>query len=70
MATFNKGDTVRLKSGGPLMTVEEVGVFGIVPKEGVKCVWFDKNLRKEEVFDPAVIKPSDNSLQVSRVVRG
>lgn len=45
---FNPGDVVVLKSGGPKMTVEEVGEYllGI----GAKCIWFDGKTRKEEVF--------------------
>jgi uncharacterized protein YodC (DUF2158 family) len=34
---FKKGDTVRLKSGGPLMTVVETKGNQLL------CQWFDKN---------------------------
>lgn len=34
MGNFSVGDTVQLKSGGPIMTV------GSVDEEGLSCVWF------------------------------
>jgi uncharacterized protein YodC (DUF2158 family) len=62
MADFKKGDTVRLKSGGPLMTVADLGDYGPTgPTEGVTCVWFDGKHRETEVFDSAVLKLSDSS---------
>lgn len=36
MAQFNPGDTVRLKSGGPLMTVASIQRDG-----DIWCEWFD-----------------------------
>ncbi len=36
MAQFQPGETVRLKSGGPLMTVQWLGNDG-----NVWCEWFD-----------------------------
>jgi uncharacterized protein YodC (DUF2158 family) len=44
------GSTVRLKSGGPLMTVADVGDY---PSIGLaaKCYWFDKNVQHEMVFE-------------------
>jgi len=50
---FRKGDVVQLKSGGPSMTVANVGDYsamGTGPKDGVKCDWFEKNVRKTEVL--------------------
>jgi len=49
---FKKGDTVKLKSGGPRMTVKAVGAFpsrGI--DQGVSCTWFQGNDLREEVFE-------------------
>jgi uncharacterized protein YodC (DUF2158 family) len=37
MAQFKQGDTVRMKSGGPLMTVVQVQSDG-----NIWCEWFDK----------------------------
>jgi uncharacterized protein YodC (DUF2158 family) len=51
---FEVGDVVQLKSGGPSMTVSDLGdysTFGTGPKDGVKCVWFDKTKQFESVFD-------------------
>lgn len=47
------GDVVILKSGGPLMTVHDIGDYsgrGLNP--GVLCVWFDNAKRIEDVFHP------------------
>lgn len=44
MANFNIGDVVRLKSGGPAMTVEAVAPSG----GGLVCVWFNKDGMKFE----------------------
>ncbi|GLR13707.1 hypothetical protein GCM10007907_24970 [Chitinimonas prasina] len=55
--TFNVGDTVILASGGPVMTVEEVG-------DGyVHCTWFSKGAGDFEgprsaQFDPAMLRAS------------
>ena len=38
---FKIGDVVKLKSGGPNMTVEVIG------EQGVYCAWFDKSEKKE-----------------------
>jgi uncharacterized protein YodC (DUF2158 family) len=39
------GDTVRLKSGGPLMTVSE-----LLDNARVICTWFDNNELKTATF--------------------
>ena len=50
--TFNKGDVVQLKSGGPLMTIHNLGEY---PTAGVKygalCIWFDGAKRVDAVFE-------------------
>lgn len=38
------GDTVRLKSGGPLMTVETTGY----ENGDVRCIWFNENEDKDD----------------------
>jgi uncharacterized protein YodC (DUF2158 family) len=40
---FKKGDTVKLKSGGPKMTIEFITCF-----DTIMCVWFDKQEHKQK----------------------
>lgn len=60
MANIGKGDVVVLKSGGPDMTVDEIGDYsqgmGMGPTNGVHCVWFDGKKPMDKVFDAAVLK--------------
>lgn len=59
MSEIVKGAVVQLKSGGPKMTVEDVGNyaggFGVGPENGAKCVWFEGNKPQEKVFDVVVL---------------
>ena len=48
---FKAGDVVQLKSGGPRMTIEEIGRFGHADRDQAKCVWFDRTTRKEDLFE-------------------
>ncbi len=51
MEEIKEGDVVRLKSGGPLMTV--IGN----EREGCRCAWFDKNEEvKVSTFANYIIK--------------
>jgi uncharacterized protein YodC (DUF2158 family) len=51
---FTQGDVVRLKSGGPDMTVEEIDAQG-----NVICVWFQGSLVKRQGFAAALLlKPN------------
>lgn len=64
MSQFQKGDVVRLKSGGERMTIEDLGNFssmGVGPKEGAKCVWFDDRKVLREVFDIAVLEKAGSA---------
>jgi len=57
MSDIKKGDTVVLKSGGPIMTVQDIGDYmasGI--KNGAYCVWFDGNVPKQKAFDLEMLK--------------
>ncbi len=52
MTEFTKGDVVRLKSGGPKMTV-------VAEPEGaiVQCTWFDRNgKRHTDGFEAALLQ--------------
>ena len=54
------GDVVRLRSGGPKMTVTNVGVPQFGSKTMVWCVWFDGTDKKEGTFPPeAVVEAAD-----------
>jgi len=58
MAEFKKGDVVRLKSGGPLMTIQDFGDYSqstLGIQDGVSCVWFWKDEQHQQVFDRAVL---------------
>ena len=60
MSSFKKGDVVVMRSGGPKMTVADVGNYsgsGLGPEDGVKCQWFEKTKLFDQVFDAAVLKP-------------
>ena len=61
MADFSIGDTVRLKSGGPLMTVEKT--FSLEDGETrVRCKWFDdKNQSHAEAFVPGMLVGDDDA---------
>lgn len=57
MASFAPGDVVQMKSGGPIMTVEDVRDDG-----KVICHWFgDKNKQEMGVFPAAVLEKYDSS---------
>lgn len=48
--TFNLGDTVRLKSGGPTMTINKFTGNSESDKDRAECFWFDKAEMKREIF--------------------
>jgi uncharacterized protein YodC (DUF2158 family) len=56
---IKKGDVVMLRSGGPKMTVQNVGeqkpglMLGV---NWVRCIWFDGNVINEYNFDACVLK--------------
>lgn len=50
------GDVVQLKSGGPLMTVVEIGKYGYSEKNQAKCAWFDKTKKFEALFVPETLE--------------
>jgi uncharacterized protein YodC (DUF2158 family) len=57
MDELKKGDEVRLKSGGPVMTVRTLGNYTMSAgiSDGVLCVWFEGNKVQEKVFDRATL---------------
>jgi uncharacterized protein YodC (DUF2158 family) len=51
---FKPGDVVQMKSGGPKMTVFQIGEqYG---ETKVFCTWLDGSKKHEEAFYPAVLK--------------
>jgi uncharacterized protein YodC (DUF2158 family) len=44
---FKVGDIVKLKSGGPKMTIEKFGTVNSNNADGIHCVWFD-NVQGDE----------------------
>ncbi|WP_130905312.1 DUF2158 domain-containing protein [Pseudomonas sp. Sample_22] len=62
MSDFTKGDVVELKSGGPAMTIQDLGNWetrGI--EDGAMCVWFDGKTKHQDVFDVASLKAVDEA---------
>lgn len=60
---FQLGDVVRLKSGGPRMTVENLG--DRLGDEVVCCVWFEKvgnkQIVKRDAFPPITLEMAPKS---------
>jgi uncharacterized protein YodC (DUF2158 family) len=48
---FKLGDTVRLRSGGPVMTINEMATGG-----GLVCVWFAGSDVKHHSFKPEALE--------------
>lgn len=48
MADLKIGDVVTLKSGGPSMTIEDIGEYRYVTK--ALCTWFDGNKKISDTF--------------------
>ena len=50
---YEVGDVVRLKSGGPLMTVQQATYA-----DNIVCTWFDENNKRlSEGFHPRTLQP-------------
>lgn len=57
---FQKGDVIRLKSGGPAMTVTSVGEAHMSSAMSVWCVWFDvKGEQKNGTFPIEAVEKDD-----------
>ena len=58
MAQFEKGDVVQLTSGGPKMTVQNVGRDG-AGHMCVWCAWFDGSNKKAGRFPVETVQEAD-----------
>jgi uncharacterized protein YodC (DUF2158 family) len=57
MSAIKKDDQVQLKSGGPLMTVQNIDNYSKSEIEnGALCIWFDDKKPMEKVFDVATLE--------------
>lgn len=62
MTDFKPGDRVRVRSGGPLMTVVRVSDDYQMPggEPGVACTWFDEDSTpKHHVFSPSALRKEE-----------
>jgi uncharacterized protein YodC (DUF2158 family) len=53
---FEAGDIVQVKSGGPRMTVYDVGEAAMTKELLVWCEWFDGPNKKDGTFHPASLR--------------
>ena len=53
--TFKIGAVVRLKSGGPLMTVDELTTHGTSGQPTVSVIWFEGSEQRHGTFLEAVL---------------
>ncbi|MDR6585541.1 YodC family protein [Herbaspirillum frisingense] len=58
---WNVGDTVRLKSGGPVMTVQQAGDFSMKAsiRDGARCIWFKDDVPSEQIFASDALEAAD-----------
>ena len=73
MEEFAPGDIVQLKSGGPLMTVEQVGKDAMTEQEAVWCTWFEKVGNRQErqtaSFNPVTLAKRNTPITPTFAVR-
>lgn len=50
------GDVVQLKSGGPRMTVTQVGEAAMTGRKTVWCIWFDRTTKLDGDFPPETLE--------------
>jgi uncharacterized protein YodC (DUF2158 family) len=58
---FQIGDIVQLKSGSPLMTVDNIDV-GQGPHVMISCVWFENAERKEGQFKADTLEAATKTI--------
>jgi uncharacterized protein YodC (DUF2158 family) len=67
--SFNVGDVVTIKEGGPRMTVTYAGPVALNPGDWLVCEWFDEHgeLRRE-MFAPACVQAEPRSIPAASVL--
>lgn len=65
MSEIRKGDVVRVKSGGPKMTVWQVGKAAMTGADTVWCVWFVGNTKHDGTFEPDALEVMSRSIAES-----
>lgn len=65
MKNFKEGDTVRLESGGPAMTVLQE-----IDDKHVECCWFDDSIYKKAIFLRSSLahSKSDNDMLLEQAI--
>jgi uncharacterized protein YodC (DUF2158 family) len=66
--SFKAGEVVRLKSGGPKMTVTQVGKKAMTGESAVWCVWFEGTKKHEDTFAPEALEAVNGGGGTPRVV--
>ncbi|WP_413540993.1 DUF2158 domain-containing protein [Burkholderia multivorans] len=57
VSDFAKGDTVKLKSGGPIMTIVRKSQYALDDGgTGFICMWFVNEEPKDATFDAATLE--------------
>lgn len=71
ITTYNVGDVVTLKSGGPRMTVTAIGPAALASGEWLLCEWFDEQgeLRQER-FEREHVRLEPRSISAGSVKFG
>ena len=64
--SFTVGDVVKLKSGGPLMTVLSIDEAA----HRVVCQWFDKSEARQAEFPPETLRAAQSHVGAISVSRG
>jgi uncharacterized protein YodC (DUF2158 family) len=73
--TFKTGQIVKLRSGGPDMTVEQVGIKPWNDEPVVYCAWFEDvssgpPVVRRDSFHPRVLQLSESGRDVGRIDAG
>lgn len=61
---FEVGDTVQLKSGGPVMTIADIDEDLVL---SVLCMWFEGKKEKKSNFNLATLKKANPSASIGVV---